>query len=105
MMVVSWGWEWSMMSSIRVVACISVMPLRFSDADGGRYTFTILILWLFGSAILFSRAYSFPFVYSIANYFFMYVAMPPRVPMLLLSSTMLYPASSGESAAGAIHVS
>ena len=29
-----------MMSSIRVVACISVMALRFSDAVGGRYTFT-----------------------------------------------------------------
>ena len=93
------------MSSIRVVACISVMALRFSDADRGRCTFIILILWLLGSAILTSWAYLFPFVYSIANYFFMYVAIPPRFPLLLLSSTMLYPVSSGESAAGAIHVS
>jgi hypothetical protein len=39
------------------------------------------------------------------NYFFMYIAIPPRVPFVRLSSTRLYPAICGAIAACAIHVS
>jgi hypothetical protein len=37
MMVVSWGWEWSMRSSMRVVAWASGMFLFFREEAGGRF--------------------------------------------------------------------
>jgi hypothetical protein len=105
MMVVSCGCVWSIMSSICAVAWSSVMSLLFRDDVGGKYTFTMLILWLFGSIILACIPYSFPFVYSIVYCFLIYIAIPPRLPFLLRSSIMLYPCIVGGIAPGAIHVS
>jgi hypothetical protein len=36
-MVVSWGWVWSIMSSMSAVAWASVMARHFKDGAGGRY--------------------------------------------------------------------
>ena len=46
--------------SIWVVAWVSNMFLLFSDVFGGIYTFTIFILWLFGSIIFVCKPYLFP---------------------------------------------
>ena len=94
-----------MISSSCAVAWASVMSLCFIYAVGGRYTFMTLTRWLFGSITLVNSPYSFPIVYSIANYFFTYVTSPPRLPFLLLSSTMLYPGIVGGIAFFASHVS
>jgi hypothetical protein len=40
------------MSSIFVVASVSVIALRFRDWDGGKYTFITFMRWLFGSVSL-----------------------------------------------------
>ena len=66
---------------------------------------TMLMRWLFGSMSLTYSPYSFPRVCSIVSCFLMYMAMPPRFPVFLRSSIMLYPSSIGGRAAGANHVS
>jgi hypothetical protein len=105
MMVVSWGWELSIMSSMFAVASASVMFLRFRDCCGGRYTFIMFTRWLLGSVSFTYWQYSFPYDASISNYFFMYIAIPPRVPLVLLYSIRLYPAICGGIAACDIQVS
>mgnify|MGYP000128380500 FL=1 len=81
------------------------MPLFASDEVGGRYTFAMFTLWLFGSLILIARQYSLPIVLSTCNEFRTYVASPPLVPTGRLYSISLYPFSRGGSAGSAIHVS
>ena len=93
------------MSSIFTVASASVIFLRFRDCYGGRYTFIMFTLSLLGSVSFTYWQYSFPIDVSISNYFFMYIAIPPRVPFVLLSSIRLYPAIYGGIAACDIQVS
>ena len=53
--------------SSSVVAWVSGMFLLVSDVAGGMYTFTTLILLLFGRMILVCRLYSFPLDDSICS--------------------------------------
>ena len=87
------------------MASVSVMPRRVSDDVGGRYTFTMFILWLFGSMSLASYPYSFPTDASSWKDRLKNVAIPPLVPVGLRCSTTLYPGSSGIWAPSAIQVS
>jgi hypothetical protein len=103
--VVSWGWDRSMMSSIWAVAWASVMSLLFKDWVGGRYTFIMLTRLLFGSVSFTYWQHSFPCVCVMASYFLIYIAIPPLDPFFLRSSIRLYPASCGGIAVGAIQVS
>lgn len=103
--VVSWGCMASMTSARRVVAWVSDMSRRAREEVGGKYTFTTLRRWLFGSTILVSRPYSLPSWFSIWNDWRMNVAMPPRVPVCLRHSTTRYPGRSGIIAPSANHVS
>ena len=104
-MVVSCGCVWSKVASSCAVAWSSVMARRFRDDAGGKYTLIKFILWLLGSTIFTYSPYSFPIYCSIANCFLMYMAIPPRLPFFLRSSTMLYPAIVGGIAVGVSHVS
>jgi hypothetical protein len=105
LIVMSWGWDWSMMSSIWAMAWASVMSRLFRDWVSGRYTFIMLTHWLFGSMSLTYWQYSFPWVCVIVNYILMYIAILPLVLFVLRSSNMLYPAICGGIAVGATHVS
>ena len=89
MIVVSWGWCWSIMSSTRVVAVSSNIFLFFREVLGGRYTFAMLILLLFGSVIFARMQYSLLFVHDISSFLCMYIAIPPLVLFFRLSSIML----------------
>lgn len=60
--VVSCGYILSNKSSIYSVANVSAMFRFASDAMGGRYILTTLILWLLGNVIFASIPYSFPLV-------------------------------------------
>jgi hypothetical protein len=103
--VVSCGFSPSNTLSSREVAWVSVMSRRVNDDVGGRYTFTMLMRWLFGRISLVRRQYSLPNVDSTFNDFLMYVAMPPLVPCGRRCSTNVYPFISGGSACSATHVS
>jgi hypothetical protein len=103
--VSSCGYSCSSMASTFSVACVSYMFLLISDGAGGKYTFTIFILWLFGNVILVCKAYSFPVTYSTYSYFFMYVAIPPLVPFFRRCSYKLYPSRAGIIVCSVNHVS
>ena len=64
-----------------------------------------LTRWLLGSTILVYSPYSLPCCCSILSYVFAYIAIPPLLPLLRRSSTMLYPGMVGDKAVWVSQVS